>query len=223
MIPTIDRPGRPGQGCDTKVGRSLVTEAEQRFVDRHIDRIPRRVETHHLTMLTVLWSAGLVAAGAMAAADRRWLLAMSAMVVGQYLTDLFDGKIGKKAGNGAGDLGFFMDHLLDFVFAGAFVIAFSLLAPAGLGFWWMVILLATGAMMCCRSWGSQPPVSSASPSSVSDRRRSEPSTSGSACSCLVAGTGFMPTVVPLVALGHVVAVRWWPTGSSAGCGTGTWR
>lgn len=147
LIPTIDRPGRPGQGCDTKVGRSLVTDAENRFVERHIDQIPRRVETHHLTLMTLVWSAGLIAAGALAGDSRWWLLVMAAMVVGQYLTDLFDGKVGKKRGTGLVTWGFFMDHLLDFVFAGAFVIGFSLMAPGGLGFWFMVTLLATGAMM----------------------------------------------------------------------------
>ncbi len=205
IIPSIDRPNS-NRGCDVKVGRSLVTEVEDRFVGRHLDKIPRRVETYHLTLMTVLWSAGLIVFGSMAADNRWWLLAMAGMVVGQYLTDLFDGKIGKQRGTGLVAWGFFMDHLLDFVFAGAFVIAFSLLAPAGLEMWFLVLLLATGAMMALSflAFGATGEFRIAfgglGPTEVRV---------GYVLACLavlLTGPAGLSIAVPVVAVGHVIAL-----------------
>ena len=133
-------------GGAKKDGESILGPYEKNFVGRWVDRVPRRIETFHLTMLTVAWSVGLVAFGYLASSDLRWLFAMSAMVIGQYLTDLFDGAVGRHRDTGLVKWGFFMDHFLDFIFAGSFVIAYSFLAP-NMMFWFLGLLLATGATM----------------------------------------------------------------------------
>lgn len=46
-------------GGDKKVGESVLGPWEKRFVKRHVERVPKFLETYHLTMLTVPWS-GLV-------------------------------------------------------------------------------------------------------------------------------------------------------------------
>jgi len=138
--------GTEAFGGAKKDGESVLGPYEKSFVQRWVDRVPRRVETYHLTMLTVGWSLGLVVFGYLAASDLRWLFAMSAMVIGQYLTDLFDGAVGRHRETGLIKWGFFMDHFLDFLFAGCFVIAYSFLAPS-MTYWFLGLLLATGATM----------------------------------------------------------------------------
>jgi len=133
-------------GGAKKDGESILGPYEKTFVQRWVDRVPRNIETYHLTMLTVGWAAGLIGFGYLAASDPRWLFAMSAMVVGQYLTDLFDGAVGRHRDTGLVKWGFFMDHFLDFVFAGCFVIGYAFLAPS-MTYWFLGLLLATGATM----------------------------------------------------------------------------
>ena len=133
-------------GGAKKDGESILGRYEKSFVQRWVTKVPRGIETYHLTMLTVAWSIGLVGFGYLAAGDLRWLFAMSAMVIGQYLTDLFDGAVGRHRDTGLVKWGFFMDHFLDFLFAGSFVIAYSFLAP-NMMTWFLGLLLATGATM----------------------------------------------------------------------------
>lgn len=133
-------------GGDKKHGESILGPYEKSFVQRFVTKVPRRIETFHLTMLTVAWSLGLIVFGYLATTDLRYLFAVSAMVIGQYVTDLFDGAVGRHRDTGLIKWGFFMDHFLDFVFAGCFVIAFSFLAPSML-VWFLGLLLTTGATM----------------------------------------------------------------------------
>ena len=69
------------------------------------------------------------------------------MVVAQYVTDALDGAVGRLRNTGLIKWGCFMDHFLDFVFAGSITIAFSLMAPAGMGWLFMALLLTSLAMM----------------------------------------------------------------------------
>ena len=133
-------------GGARKDGESILGPYEKTFVQRWVGQVPRRIETFHLTLLTVAWSLGLVLFGYLASGNRTWLFAMSAMVIGQYLTDLFDGAVGRLRDTGLVKWGFFMDHFLDFLFAGCYVIAYSFLAP-NMSVWFLGLLLATGATM----------------------------------------------------------------------------
>jgi phosphatidylglycerophosphate synthase len=100
-------------------------------------------------MVTAFWSAGIVGAGWLANTQSlHWLHAVSFMVFGQWLTDSLDGSLGKFRKQGLVKWGFFMDHLLDLLFAGSVVIAYAFLVDA----WWlrllfMILLLVTCATM----------------------------------------------------------------------------
>lgn len=100
-----------------------------------------------LTLTTILWSLGTLLFGWLAADEPAYLWAMSAMVFGQWLTDSFDGTLGRTRGEGLVKWGYFMDHFLDTIFAGCVVIAYSFLAPGGTGFLFSLLLLVTMAMM----------------------------------------------------------------------------
>lgn len=115
---------------DRKKGQSLLGPYERRLIDWGVPRIPARILSHHLTYFTIVWSVAIVVFGWLAADDLAWLHAVSAMVFLQWLTDSFDGSLGKYRKQGLVRWGFFMDHLLDLVFAGSIVIAYSFSSPS---------------------------------------------------------------------------------------------
>ena len=133
---------------DRKVGQSVLGAAERKFIDACIPRIPKRILSHHLTMLTLLWSILTVLFGYLAQDTPAWLHGMSVLVFLQWLTDSLDGSLGKYRKQGLVKWGFFMDHLLDLLFAGSIVIAYSFMVEV----WWLrlafgVLLLITCATM----------------------------------------------------------------------------
>lgn len=114
---------------DKKFGRWIFFDLENRLVEKTIHLIPKWIETYHLTMMTLLWSAVIVSAGYLAEKNINWFWLVSAMIVAQYITDLYDGKIGKLRNTGLVKWGYFMDHFLDYVFLCSVLISYSFLVP----------------------------------------------------------------------------------------------
>jgi phosphatidylglycerophosphate synthase len=137
----------PAFGGAGKVGESFFAPPERWLVARYSASIPRWLETYHLTLLTVVWSLVILWCGFLARGDIRWLWLVSLMIVMQYVTDLFDGAVGRLRGTGLVRWGFFMDHFLDFVFLCALIVAYYLVAPEGHAMWFMLLLALTGAHM----------------------------------------------------------------------------
>jgi archaetidylinositol phosphate synthase len=73
--------------------------------------------------------------------------AVSLMIVCQYLTDFFDGKVGKHRGTGLVKWGFYMDHLLDFVFLCAVLLGYALVLPASAHLGLLLVLAVFGGFM----------------------------------------------------------------------------
>lgn len=133
---------------DKKKGTSILGPLERRFINWGVTKIPNPILSQHLTYITIGWSAGTVLCGWLATYNLAWLHLMSVMVAGQWLTDSFDGSLGKHRKQGLVKWGFFMDHLLDLLFAGSVVIGYSFLVDADwLRFLFMVLLLVTTATM----------------------------------------------------------------------------
>ena len=133
---------------DKKKGTSILGPLERRFINWGVTKIPNPILSQHLTYITIGWSAGIVLCGWLATYNLAWLHLMSVMVAGQWLTDSFDGSLGKHRKQGLVKWGFFMDHLLDLLFAGSVVIGYSFLVDADwLRFLFMVLLLVTTATM----------------------------------------------------------------------------
>ncbi len=149
MITTTERtaPAAEPFAGDKKHGQSVLGPYEKKLVQRSVRHVPSWLHSNHLTMMTVGWSLGTILFGWLAASNPLWLFAMSAMVVGQYVTDSLDGAVGRARDTGLVKWGFFMDHFLDLLFAGSVVIGYALLAPAGMGVWFMALLLLTCATM----------------------------------------------------------------------------
>lgn len=134
-------------GGDKKHGQSFLGPLERRFIDWAVPKLPRWLRSWQLTLFTIVWSVGMVLFGYLASEERPWLWAMSAMVFGQWVTDSFDGTLGRTRGEGLVKWGYFMDHFLDTIFAGSVVIGYSFLAPGGTGFLFSLLLLITLSMM----------------------------------------------------------------------------
>jgi archaetidylinositol phosphate synthase len=113
----------------TKQNTSFLTPLERRLAVRVLPRIPTWLETYHLTMLTLVWSGLILFFSYLARNDLRWLWGVSAMVAMQYVTDHYDGKIGKYRGTGLVRWGYYMDHLLDYFFLCSVIIGYSFILP----------------------------------------------------------------------------------------------
>jgi len=134
---------------DKKVGDSILGKAERAFKAWGLPKVPGWLETYHLTMLTLVWSGLNILWGYLAQVQNNlhWLWMVSLMIVLQYVTDLFDGAVGRARDTGLVKWGYFMDHFLDYIFLCSLVAAGFLIAPPGLHFWYMVLLIIIGGFM----------------------------------------------------------------------------
>ncbi len=133
---------------DKKKGQSLLGPVERKAIVWMIPRVPQPIMSHHLTALTAAWSSLIVLFGWLATKNLQWLHAVSVMVFLQWLTDSLDGSLGKYRKQGLVKWGFFADHILDLIFAGSVVIAYSFLVEARwLQFLFLILLLVTCATM----------------------------------------------------------------------------
>jgi phosphatidylglycerophosphate synthase len=116
-------------GGDKKMPmNTLLAKWERKFIDALVPKFPQWIQGYHLTLMTILWSAGLIAFGYLARNNLSWLWLSSLMLALQWFTDCFDGALGKFRDTGIPKWGYFMDHLLDFVFMCSLFIGYSFLA-----------------------------------------------------------------------------------------------
>jgi len=113
----------------TKTNTSFLTPLERRLAIRVLPRIPNWLQTYHLTMMTLLWSGLILFFSFLAARNLRWLWMVSVMVFLQYVSDHYDGKIGKYRNTGLVRWGYYMDHLLDYVFLCSIIVGYSFILP----------------------------------------------------------------------------------------------
>jgi len=71
----------------------------------------------HLTMCTLMWACLIILSGYLARSHRYWLTLSIIALVGHIITDLLDGALSVYQEDGLEKWNFFMDHLLDFIFA----------------------------------------------------------------------------------------------------------
>jgi phosphatidylglycerophosphate synthase len=130
-----------------KTNTGLLVPLERRLARFVLPRVPRWLETYHLTLLTPGWSILIVVFGYLAARNLRWLLMAFLMIVFHYFTDHFDGKLGKFRGTGLRKWGFYMDHLFEYVFLCSILIGYSFLLPQRAVFNMMLVLCVFSAFM----------------------------------------------------------------------------
>ncbi len=134
-------------GGDKKVGSSILTRPENRFKYWAVPKIPASIETYHLTMTTLLWSLINVIVGFYVKENLNLLWLVSLMIILQYITDLFDGEVGRQRNTGLIKWGFYMDHFLDYIFLCSLVFVGYMIAPEGLAIWYFALVVILGGFM----------------------------------------------------------------------------
>lgn len=130
-----------------KEGEWFLKKAEDKFRNKIIPYIPRFVETYHLTYLTLLWSGLIVLFGWLAQNNINWLWLVSIMIGFQYITDLFDGALGRYRNTGLIKWGYYMDHFLDYLFLSSIITAYSFLFPQSLNIFFLGILILSAGFL----------------------------------------------------------------------------
>ncbi len=126
----------------------LLVPFEKRLIDALLPHVPKQMTTVHLTLMTVVWSIGIIFAGYMTNMDIRWLWLFSGFVFLQYVTDMLDGAVGRMRKTGLIKWGFYMDHFLDYVFLSAIIIGYSFMLPPSYALLTILCLaLSTGFMV----------------------------------------------------------------------------
>jgi archaetidylinositol phosphate synthase len=128
-----------------KINTSFLSPLERRLAPMVLPRIPKWLETYHLTMLTLVWSLLILLFSFLAATNLRWLWLVSAMIALQWLTDHYDGKIGKYRNTGLVRWGYYMDHLLDYFFLSSILIGYAFILPESSRFQLLLMLALFGA------------------------------------------------------------------------------
>lgn len=123
-----------------KTNTSFLSPLERRLAPIVIPRIPRWIETQHLTMLTLVWSLLILLFSALAARNLRWLWLVSVMIFLQWVTDHYDGKVGKYRNTGLVRWGYYMDHLLDYVFLCSILLGYAFILPERSRFQLLIML-----------------------------------------------------------------------------------
>jgi len=127
--------------------RSPLAKAEKRLIDWLTPRFPRWIEGYHLTLTTILWSAGLILFGWLARRSLHWLWPASLMLALQWFTDCFDGALGRYRDTGIPKWGYHMDHFLDFVFMCSALLGYALLFDDLPRLLFLVLIPIFGAFM----------------------------------------------------------------------------
>ncbi len=127
--------------------KSPLAKVERQLIDRWVPQFPRWIEGYHLTLLTILWSGGLVLFGWLARSSLHWLWLSSLMLFLQWFTDSFDGALGRYRDTGIPKWGYHMDHFLDFVFMCAVLIGYGLLFEDRARTLFLMLVPVYGALM----------------------------------------------------------------------------
>ncbi|HLF04816.1 MAG TPA: CDP-alcohol phosphatidyltransferase family protein [Dehalococcoidia bacterium] len=136
-----------GFAGDKKQGDWFLARGERRMVNWLVPRVPPFLETYHLTMMTLAWSAGIVAGGFLARQNPHWLWLVSLCILLQYLSDVLDGAVGRYRNTGLIKWGYYMDHLLDYVFLASIIAGYALLLSQVPWYWFLALMALGGAFM----------------------------------------------------------------------------
>ncbi len=132
---------------DKKVGQSILYSAERKFIDWAAPRVPKTIETYHLTLLTIPICLGIVGFSFLAKSDINWFWCVSILIVLQWVTDSLDGTVGRLRNTGLVKWGYYMDHFLDYIFLCSILVGYALLLPEKFLYFQFFILAIFGSFM----------------------------------------------------------------------------
>ncbi|MEW6359461.1 MAG: CDP-alcohol phosphatidyltransferase family protein [Planctomycetota bacterium] len=135
-------------GGDKKLPmKSLLAKMERKLIDSTIGYFPSWIQGYHLTLMTILWSAGVIAFGRLAQGSPHWLWGTCVMLFLQWFTDSFDGSLGRLRNTGIPRWGYYMDHFLDFIFMNSLLIGYYFIVGAESRFYVVCLMALFSAFM----------------------------------------------------------------------------
>ncbi|MBI2051976.1 hypothetical protein HYT33_04425, partial [Candidatus Roizmanbacteria bacterium] len=64
-----------------KKGATFLSDIEKQFIDRYVDKIPRFIQTYHLTWLGLVWIVLIIFFSFLARDNIQWMWAVSACIL----------------------------------------------------------------------------------------------------------------------------------------------
>jgi phosphatidylglycerophosphate synthase len=110
---------------DQAKDKSLFSKYEKKIADKYAPKIPKVLETNRLTYLSLVWTLLILIFGYLARLNIQWLWGVSVMIIMHYITDMFDGAVGRYRETGLVRWGYFMDHMLDFIYLNSIIIVYA--------------------------------------------------------------------------------------------------
>lgn len=124
--------------------KSPLAKAERQFIDALVPRFPRWIEGYHLTIMTIPLSGICILSGFLARGNIAWLWLSSFALFAQWFTDSFDGSLGRYRDTGIPKWGYFMDHLLDYVFMCSLLLGYACLFSGTTRLLWLILIPVFG-------------------------------------------------------------------------------
>lgn len=92
--------------------------------------------------------------GYLAQYNVQWLWGSSAMILAQYLTDLFDGVVGRHRDTGLVRWGYYADHFLDYMFMCCILIGYTFFIPDRYGIMFFILMVYGGFKVTSKKYRS---------------------------------------------------------------------
>lgn len=115
---------------ETKVGKWIFRHPEDILRPRLLRHVPKQIETYHLTLFTIIWTAIAILASWLSMLNINFLWITCLAIIAQYITDLLDGTVGRERNTGLVKWGHYMDHVLDFIFFTSLALCFGFVFPS---------------------------------------------------------------------------------------------
>jgi archaetidylinositol phosphate synthase len=126
---------------------SITYKMEKRLVKRLVPTIPHWIKSYHLTLSTILWSAIIILSGYLSSFDIRWFWLSSFGILMHTITDALDGALGKYRKEGLVKWGYYMDHILDYIFLCSVLIGYSFYVSAHFKYMLFFVLAIFGVYL----------------------------------------------------------------------------
>jgi len=139
----------------TKRDVSLSWPLERRWIFFLTPRLPRFLNGHNLTLLSLAWSALALLAAYLAQGARIWIWAAVAAILLQYFTDCLDGAVGRYRNSGLAKWGYVMDHFFDYIFIASLFVGYAFLVSGSFQFvpFALFIIVAGFMVYSCLMYG----------------------------------------------------------------------
>jgi len=124
----------------TTITTNYLHKYEMKVFNWLTPRIPKWLTTKRLTLMSLLWSGLVILFYWLASKDANWIWLTSLILFLHWITDGIDGNVGRYRNEGFVKWGFYMDHLLDYVFMCCVIVGMGLLAP-GISYTIMIMAL----------------------------------------------------------------------------------